>query len=177
MMTLPGIGWEVAQYLLGAPRSNNLVVLARTRGPLQQLQEEYPGQVEVLSGDLANLALGQEAVSLALKAFGRLDGIVINHGILGPVARLEHSDLEEWKSGFDVNFISAVGFVSPRKIHGGYTHLRNSANFISLVFTVNRLRLASPTCVNLRAKSFSPRPELQSPALQGGACMEPQRLL
>jgi len=119
MMTPSGIGWAVAQYLLGAPRSNNLVVLARSREPLQQLQEQYPGQVEVLSGDLANLALGQEAVSLALTAFGRLDGIVINHGILGPVARLEHSDLEAWKSGFDVNFISAVGFVSLGKIHGG----------------------------------------------------------
>src|SRR5690348_9444433 len=79
-----GVGWSVAQYLLAAPQSNNLVVLARSQGPLQQLKEQYPGQVEVLSGDLANLALGQEAVSLALKAFGRLDGMVINHGILEP---------------------------------------------------------------------------------------------
>jgi len=153
------------------------VVLARSREPLQQLQEQYPGQVEVLSGDLANLALGQEAISLALKAFGRLDGIVINHGILGPVARLEHSDLEAWKSGFDVNFISAVGFVSLGKIHGGYTVLRSSANLIPLVSAANRLRLLSRICVDLKAKSFSPLPELQSPALQGGVCMDPQRLL
>src|SRR5438034_1949213 len=122
-MTLPGIGWAVAQYLLDAPRSNNVVVLARSQGPLQQLKEQYPGQVEVLSGDLANLALGQEAVSLALKAFGRLDGMVINHGILEPIARLEGADLEVWKRGFDVNFISAVGFVSFRKIHDTLVHL------------------------------------------------------
>ncbi len=117
----PGIGWAVAHYLLGAPRSNNLVVLARSLVPLQQLKEQYPGQVEVLSGDLANLALAHEAVSLAINTYGRLDGIVINHGILGPVARLENSDLEAWKSGFDVNFFSAVGLVSLREINE-HTH-------------------------------------------------------
>jgi NAD(P)-dependent dehydrogenase (short-subunit alcohol dehydrogenase family) len=119
-----GIGWSVAQYLLGAPRSNNLVVLARSHDPLQQLKDQYPGQVEVLSGDLANLGLGQEAVSLALKTFGRLDGMVINHGILGPVARLENSDLEAWKRGFDINFFSAAALVSLKMIHSRHTHLR-----------------------------------------------------
>ena len=53
--------------------------------------------------------------------------MVINHGILDPVARLENSDLEVWKRGFDVNFFSAVGFVSLRKIRGELLH---RANFI-----------------------------------------------
>ncbi|KAL1979984.1 hypothetical protein VTN96DRAFT_4830 [Rasamsonia emersonii] len=103
-----GIGWIIAQYLLHA--ANNLVVLARTAEPLQKLKEQYPKQVEVLTGDVADFSLGEKAVKLALSSFGRLDGLVLNHGILGQVGKIADADLEQWKQGFDVNFLSLVAF-------------------------------------------------------------------
>ncbi|KAL2005060.1 hypothetical protein VTN00DRAFT_2910 [Thermoascus crustaceus] len=106
-----GIGWHVAQYLLKAPQSNNVVVLARSREPLQKLKEQYGSRVEVLSGDLADMSFGQKAVELALASFGRLDGLVLNHGVLGQVGKIADADPEQWKQGFDVNFISLVAFV------------------------------------------------------------------
>ncbi|KAE8153491.1 hypothetical protein BDV25DRAFT_149251 [Aspergillus avenaceus] len=105
-----GIGLAVAKYLLTA--SHNVVVVARSVEPLQKLKEQYTKQVEVLNGDLADVSMGQKAVDLALKSFGRLDGMVLNHGILGQVSKSAEADVEQWKHGFDVNFMSFVAFVT-----------------------------------------------------------------
>ena len=86
--------------------------MARSLEPLQKLKSEYNKQVEVLNGDLADLSLPQKAVDLAVKSFGRLDGLILNHGILGQVGKIAQADLQEWKDGFDINFISLVAFVS-----------------------------------------------------------------
>ncbi|GKZ33139.1 hypothetical protein AbraIFM66950_002923 [Aspergillus brasiliensis] len=106
-----GIGLATAHFLLSAPQSHNVVVMARSAEPLQKLKDQYPTQVEVLTGDLADFSLGQKAVDLALKSFGRLDGLVLNHGMLGQVANVAEADPEQWQRGYDVNFISLVAFV------------------------------------------------------------------
>ncbi|RAK96464.1 SDR family oxidoreductase [Aspergillus ibericus CBS 121593] len=106
-----GIGLAIAKFLLTAPQSHSLVVVARSIEPLQKLKDQYPNQVEVVNGGLADFSLGQKAVDLALKTFGRLDGLVLNHGTLGQVNNIAEADPEQWKQGFDVNFISLVAFV------------------------------------------------------------------
>lgn len=88
-----------------------MTVLARSEAPLKELQNRYPQQVKVLAGDLSDFTLAQKAVYLTIKEFGRLDGLVINHGILSPVAQVGESDVEAWKYHFDVNFFSGVAFV------------------------------------------------------------------
>ena len=55
----------------------------------------------------------QKATQLAIKKWGRLDGVVINHGALSPMARLADASIEEWKTLYDVNFFSALALVSP----------------------------------------------------------------
>jgi len=57
--------------------------------------------------------VGPKVVSLALKAFSRIDALIINHGTLSPVTRIADSDPKEWRAAYDVNFFSAVAFVSP----------------------------------------------------------------
>ncbi|OXV11493.1 hypothetical protein Egran_00742 [Elaphomyces granulatus] len=105
-----GIGLVVAQYLLSTSPSHNLVVVARSYEPLRRLKEEHPNQVEVLNGDLADMSLADKAVNLALSTFGRLDGLVLNHGTMGQVCKIAAADPEQWKRGFEVNFISLVAF-------------------------------------------------------------------
>lgn len=95
-----------------------MVVIARSVEPLQKLKDQYAKQVEVLNGDLADSSLALKAVDLALKSFGRLDGLVLNHGVLGQVGKIAEADPEQWKEGFDINFISLVAFVS--ELHGFY---------------------------------------------------------
>jgi NADP-dependent 3-hydroxy acid dehydrogenase YdfG len=101
----------VAKYLLTAPQSHNVVVVARSVEPLQKLKEQYGKQVAVLNGDLADFSLAQKAVDTAIKTFGQLDGMVLNHGLLGQIGRIADADVQQWKEGFDVNFISLVAFV------------------------------------------------------------------
>ncbi|PLB39803.1 SDR family oxidoreductase [Aspergillus candidus] len=123
-----GIGLAITKYLLSAPQSHNVVVVARSREPLQKLKDEYSKQVEILNGDLADFSLAQQAVDLALKSFGRLDGMVLNHGILGQVGKIADADPEQWKQGFDVNFVSLVAFVK-----AGLPALRESKG--KIIFT------------------------------------------
>ncbi|KAL2833746.1 hypothetical protein BDW59DRAFT_138129 [Aspergillus cavernicola] len=107
-----GIGLAITKYLLSSPSAHNVVVIARSIAPLQDLKNTYPHQVAVLDGDLADLTLGQKAVDLAIKTFGGFDGIVLNHGILGQVGKIATADIDEWKRGYDVNFFSLVSFVT-----------------------------------------------------------------
>ncbi|PYI32107.1 short-chain dehydrogenase [Aspergillus indologenus CBS 114.80] len=123
-----GIGLAIAKYLLTAPQSHNVVVIARSAEPLQQLKEQYSQQVAVLNGDLSDFSLAQKSVDLALKTFGRLDGMVLNHGILGQVGKVAGADPEQWKQGFDVNFMSLVAFVK-----AGLPALRESKG--KIIFT------------------------------------------
>ncbi|GAB7339425.1 hypothetical protein MBLNU457_6057t2 [Dothideomycetes sp. NU457] len=101
-----GIGLAIAHYLL--QHSTNLVVVARSRQPLEDLSAQYPGQVAVLAGDLADFRLGERAHELASRTWKRLDGVIVNHGVLAPVKKVAQSEAEEWRSLFDVNVFSAV---------------------------------------------------------------------
>ena len=42
----------------------------------------------------------------------RLDGVIVNHGILDPVKRVANVEAEEWRNLFDVNVFSAIALVS-----------------------------------------------------------------
>jgi NAD(P)-dependent dehydrogenase (short-subunit alcohol dehydrogenase family) len=112
-----GIGLAIAKFLLRSPNSCNLVVLARSQGPLEELKSQYPKQVEVITGDLAKFGLGQKAVETAHAAFGNLDGMILNHGRLSPVERVGSTDVEDWRDAFDLNFFSIVDFVKYMIVH------------------------------------------------------------
>ncbi|CRG88692.1 short-chain dehydrogenase [Talaromyces islandicus] len=105
-----GLGLTISKYLLTTSPPNNVVVLARSAEPLQALKAQYPNNVEYIAGDLADHSLGEKAVALAQSRFGKLDGLVLNHGILGQVSTVAKADVEQWKAGFEVNFFSLVSF-------------------------------------------------------------------
>lgn len=107
---MAGIGAAIAEFLL--KKSHNVVLIARTEQPLEELRTRYPEQVLVLAGDLGDISLAQKAVDSALTRFEALDGVIVNHGMMDPVTKIETSDIGEWRKLFDVNFFSAVAFVS-----------------------------------------------------------------
>ncbi len=104
-----GVGLAIAHYLL--QQSHNVIGVARSEQPLRDLEKQYAGQVAVVVGDLADFSLGQRAVDVATNHWQRLDGLVINHGVLDPVKRLADSTAEEWRASFDINFFSAIAMV------------------------------------------------------------------
>lgn len=63
------------------------------------------------------------ATELAILTFDRVDGVVINHGMLSPMTRIENASIEEWKKLYDANFFSALALVS-RQQHFRHGTLR-----------------------------------------------------
>ncbi|KAF2814405.1 NAD(P)-binding protein [Mytilinidion resinicola] len=104
-----GIGLAIAHFLL--KQKCNLVVVARSKEPLEALRKEYPDQVQVLAGDLSDFSLGHQAVELATSTWSEVDALILNHGVLDPVKRVSDTDAEEWRSSFDVNVFSVVALV------------------------------------------------------------------
>jgi NAD(P)-dependent dehydrogenase (short-subunit alcohol dehydrogenase family) len=89
------------------------VLVSRSREPLERLGNAHSGRVKIVPGDLGNLSLrlGKKAVDVAISAWGRLDGLVVNHGRLNPVQRVSMADPVQWRETFDVNLFSAVEIV------------------------------------------------------------------
>ena len=107
---MAGIGASIAEFLL--QNFHNVVLIARTEQPLEELRKRYPKQVLVLVGNLGDFSLAQKVVESALENFGKLDGLILNHGMMDPVMKIGTSDIEGWRKLFDVNFFSLVAFVS-----------------------------------------------------------------
>ena len=59
----------------------------------------------------------------ATKAFGKIDGIIVNHGVLDPLTKIAGGDAEAWRKSYDINFFSAVGLVRSRKQTSGFQNL------------------------------------------------------
>jgi len=104
-----GIGIAIAEHLIAA--SHKVVLVARRSEPLRQLKIAHPDQVEFLAGDLTDYKLAQMVTQLAIDKFGRIDGLIINHGVLNPMARLADTDVEEWVSHYKTNVFSGVAMV------------------------------------------------------------------
>ncbi|KAK9478869.1 hypothetical protein V1514DRAFT_329997 [Lipomyces japonicus] len=103
-----GLGASIAKKLLSAPHSANLVLVARTASSLEVLKAEYPGQVEIVTGDVADEQTNKNIVRAAVEKFGRVDGIIFNAAILEPISVVAKSSIVEWKKLYDTNFFSLI---------------------------------------------------------------------
>jgi len=107
-----GIGLAIAKFLSASSSPTyKLFLVARSLAPLEALRDQAPDSVEVASVDMGEVGAGKEVIEEALKRFGRLDSLVINHGVLDPVKKVADGSIEEWKIAFDINFFSAVEMV------------------------------------------------------------------
>ncbi|KAF2444867.1 NAD(P)-binding protein [Karstenula rhodostoma CBS 690.94] len=105
-----GIGLAAAHYLLG--QSHKLVLVSRTASSLTQLRDQYGADnVEVVAGDLSDFNISTKAVEVANERFGRVDGLIVNHGSLDPVKKIADSSPEEWSKAFDTNVFSAIALI------------------------------------------------------------------
>lgn len=87
---------------------------------MEQLKQSHPGRVDYLAVDMAAndaSAKIKEALAGAFGGKGKLDGLVLNHGVLDPVSKVEDANVEEWKEGFMINFFSGVALVSELRMN------------------------------------------------------------
>ncbi|KAM0521829.1 hypothetical protein ACHAPE_002391 [Trichoderma viride] len=104
-----GLGAAIVQHLLA--QSHKVVVTARSESPLQKLKEAHPTQVEYVAGDITSedaiFQIAERLTALAVNSFGKLDGVVINHGMLEP-KRFADESVEDTKLFYDVNLFSYI---------------------------------------------------------------------
>ncbi|KID98418.1 short-chain dehydrogenase, partial [Metarhizium majus ARSEF 297] len=100
-----GIGAAVTRYLL--EQSHKVVVTARSAKPLEGIKKAYPGQVEYVAGDMTSAEMPDKLTSLAVASFGKLHGLVINHGLLVS-SRLENTSIDTFKNLYNVNVFSCL---------------------------------------------------------------------
>jgi NAD(P)-dependent dehydrogenase (short-subunit alcohol dehydrogenase family) len=99
-----GIGRAVALAL--AREGAHVVALARSQGALEFLDDEIRaagGSATLVPADLGDFdALDRLGAGL-FERWGRLDILVGNAGVLGPLTPLAHVDPPQWKKVIDVN--------------------------------------------------------------------------
>lgn len=108
----PGLGLAIATYLLKTPNGPNVIAVARNETALRKLKDEFGSRVETMAADLTARDVGKRIVDFSLGQYGRLDGLVLNHGCLEPVQRVSGVDVDAWRKGFETNFFSYLDIVS-----------------------------------------------------------------
>ncbi|KAK9450263.1 uncharacterized protein V1518DRAFT_413396, partial [Limtongia smithiae] len=101
-----GLGAAIAQMFLDL--SYNVVLVARTAGPLEAFAAKYPSQVAYLAGDISLDSVNVAAVNLAIEKFGKLDACVYNAAILDPITAVGKADANAWRKLYDINFFALV---------------------------------------------------------------------
>ncbi|MBN9449630.1 MAG: SDR family NAD(P)-dependent oxidoreductase [Bosea sp.] len=99
-----GIGRAAA--LAYAEAGAHVVALARTTGALEELDDEIRavgGSATLVPADLADAGAIEKLGPALLQRWGKLDIMLANAGILGPLAPLTHASPKEWAQVFDIN--------------------------------------------------------------------------
>ncbi|VDC07294.1 unnamed protein product [Peniophora sp. CBMAI 1063] len=125
-----GLGLAVAQILLGF----NAVVVAINRSrtaQLDQLAAQYPDALKIVQCSATDAPAFSKALTSVPEEYGRLDALVLNHGILDPVGRLgsqENSALS-WADHFNTNVFSCI-----TALHASLPALRKGPNGGRVIF-------------------------------------------
>ena len=102
-----GIGYTLAKELARA--GAHVVAVARTQGALEELDDEiraFGGSATLVPLDLTDLA-GIDRLGGALwERFGRLDILIGNAGVLGPVGPLSHAGPKDFEKVIAVNIVA-----------------------------------------------------------------------
>lgn len=104
-----GIGAATARWLGSVGTSVNLV--ARSPGDLHGVAEDViglGGRAVTTVADVADPGACALAVEGTLEAFGRIDGIVNNAGMVEPLADVARTDPTHWRRCIEVNLLGPV---------------------------------------------------------------------
>ncbi|WP_137701151.1 SDR family oxidoreductase [Marimonas lutisalis] len=96
-----GIGEAAAR--LFAEKGANVVLAARGKGEITRIADEIGAQARAVACDVSRYADVQAAVDLAVEAFGGLDILIGNAGVIEPISHLDASDPEDWGQVIDIN--------------------------------------------------------------------------
>lgn len=101
-----GLGAAVAR--IATQMEANVVLTARSEDNLKTVANDIKaqgGHALPVAGDVSQFEDCQRMVDEAVQVFGRLDAIVNNAGILGPIAPIAEGDPQAWKENWAINLL------------------------------------------------------------------------
>ncbi len=107
-----GLGAAAARE--AARRGVHLVLNARHAERLERVAKACRAEgvtVHTVVGDIGEEATARRMVETAAEAFGRLDALIHNAGVLPPIAPIAQADLTAWETNWRVNFLAAVALL------------------------------------------------------------------
>lgn len=117
-MTIPTVlitgasrGLGAATARITAKLTANVVLMARSASRLEELAGSIRadrGNARVVVGDVSRLVDCQQAVGEAIQAFGRLDAVVNNAGVLVPIAPISEAEPRLWERNLAVNVLGPL---------------------------------------------------------------------
>lgn len=125
-----GIGAAVARQL--ADGGEQVVICGRRPEPLRQVAEAT-GALAVVA-DVSEASGVAAVVDETVSAFGRLDGLVLNHGIIRP-GRVDELSVEDWRDTLQVNLTGPF-----LMIRAALAHLLKARGAVVAVSSVAALR-------------------------------------
>lgn len=102
-----GIGAAVARGV--ADRGGSVVLVARSKEPMEELAGQLPTPAEVVVGNVADTQVVDEAIAAA-ERLGGLWGLVNNAGINPHYQPLTATPLAQWDDVLQVNLLGAAAF-------------------------------------------------------------------
>ena len=139
-----GVGHAAA--LLFAHEGAHIIATGRREDRLAALREEIlaeGGRCDVLAGDIADLALGEQLCSLALEKTGRIDILLYSAGMALRSPTLDMTP-EEWNRVMQVN-VTAAMFLAQKCIPQMAARRYGKIIFISSTAAKNTNQGASPS--------------------------------
>jgi NAD(P)-dependent dehydrogenase (short-subunit alcohol dehydrogenase family) len=100
-----GLGRDIAEAVLTA--GHRLVAAARSPQQLEDLVERFGAQIRAVALDVTDAAAAQDAVQVAIDAFGCLD-VVVNNAGYADLAAVEDVTLDAFGAQIDTNLIGVV---------------------------------------------------------------------
>lgn len=104
-----GIGKAIA--LAFAAQGATVAVAARSLSQIEEVRDEIQrggGTAMAIRADLSSEKQIVEMVNQTVGAFGRIDVLVNNGGIIGPIAPVTEMRLDEWNEALSVNLTGAM---------------------------------------------------------------------
>jgi 3-oxoacyl-[acyl-carrier protein] reductase len=103
------LGAAISHRLAGEP-GTDLVLSDVSAASLEATVAGLPAEAaaETVLADVSDLAQVEGVVARAVEAFGRLDVLVSNAGVLSPNGRIHNLATEDWERAFRVNVLGAV---------------------------------------------------------------------
>jgi NAD(P)-dependent dehydrogenase (short-subunit alcohol dehydrogenase family) len=107
-----GLGLAIARTFVA--NGANIVICARNQQAIAEARQELlassarRGEVVALEADVSREHDVQRVVDAAIKAFGRVQILVNNAGVYGPMGSIDQVDWQEWVRSIEINLYGSV---------------------------------------------------------------------